>query len=88
MRYIGDVDWNKVFQIPSEAKYYGMLAAQEIKTLRKELNVRDQLVRRMEKKISNLQSLLTELKNKNFIDQFSKETLSVCNLHLCIVHTQ
>ncbi|XP_025160300.1 uncharacterized protein LOC105191902 isoform X1 [Harpegnathos saltator] len=41
MRYRGDVDWNKVSQIPSEAKYYGMLAAQEVKTLRKELNVRD-----------------------------------------------
>lgn len=32
----------------------------------------------MNKKIYNLQSLLTQLKQKNLIDQSSKETLSVC----------
>lgn len=65
MKYIGDVDWNAVSQIPSEAKYYGMLAVKEIKTLRKELNIRGQKIRNMNKKIINLQSLLTNLKENN-----------------------
>lgn len=77
MKYIGDVDWNVVSQIPSEAKYYGMLAVEEVKALRKELNVRGQKIRNMNKKISNLQSLLTNLKEKNLIDDLNKETLSV-----------
>lgn len=72
------MDWNVVSQIPSEAKYYGMLAQKEVKALRKELYVRGQLIRDKNKKISNLRSLLNQLKDKNFIDDSSQEVLSVC----------
>lgn len=58
------MNWNIICHSPSEAKYYGMAAVKEIKTLRKELNVKSQRIRDMNRKISSLQSLLAELKKK------------------------
>lgn len=95
MKYIADVDWNEVSKIPSlslsKDKYYGMIAVQEVKRLRKELNIRGQKIRKIKKKISNLQGLLTELKNKNLINHLGKETLSVgaiekSNLHIYFIN--
>lgn len=75
-RFVGDCDPND-FKSPRNAMRNWKIAMSYIETQKKKIKLMHQQNRRLRKRVTNLKSLLSELKDKNLISRNAQELLSV-----------